>query len=440
VSQHFAASEVTEILEGGGSPERRRELAAHLVRGCPPCRAAVASVHSPRPEACLTPEVDAAYDAVFERAIDFARRAQSLPREELPCFHQALLRLRYGGLPALAQSADLPAASRGLCEALLARSWAVRYDDPAEMCRLAEAAVEVAERLRPWFADERELADLQARAWGELANALRVADQLRRAEKAFGEAFAFLIAGTGDRLLKARLFDLEASLLGTLRELNIACGRLTLVSTLYQEIGEYHLAGRALITKALYTFYNGKVEEAIEVNGEGLALIDGAEEPGLVLLAVHNQLLFLTDCDRFEQAAAFLAANRPRLQETGRVAALKLRGIEGRISYGLGDLMGAEAAFREVKQGFADAGLGFACALITLELALTLLRQGRAAEAEGEVRAAITIFSSLKIQRELIGSIRLLDEALRLRRVTVDLLDVTLRQIRRRSVEPLNNF
>src|SRR4030095_16468789 len=59
-------------------------------------------------------------------------------------------------------------------------------------------------------------------AWGDLANAHRVANNLAEAEQAFGKAFEYLLQGTGDPYIKARLHDLHASFLGTRREFDLA--------------------------------------------------------------------------------------------------------------------------------------------------------------------------------------------------------------------------
>jgi hypothetical protein len=56
----------------------------------------------------------------------------------------------------------------GVLRALLDRSWAVRHRNPREMVDLARFAVSVANNLNPRWHDEQDVADWQARAWGEL--------------------------------------------------------------------------------------------------------------------------------------------------------------------------------------------------------------------------------------------------------------------------------
>jgi tetratricopeptide (TPR) repeat protein len=320
----------------------------------------------------------------------------------------------------------MPVAGLGVFEALLAQSWAVRFTNPQEMVHLAEAAVEVAKE----FDD-----DLLARAWGELANAYRTADRLRSAEKAFGQAYALLPNGTGDPYLRARLFDLEASLLGTAREFPLALRRLVSLTNLYHDLGEVHLAGRALVTRALYTSYSGQTEEALHLNADGLDLIDRRGDPVLYMMAVHNHLLFLVDLGSYAQAKRTLFEHRCHLIYRDGVGALRFRGLEGRISYGLGELVSAEIAFRETKEGLAAAGMSFYGALISLELAMVLLSQGKVEEAEQEVIAAREIFLSLEIYRELLGSILYLEECFRRKEVTAELIETTVAFLRRRALE-----
>src|SRR3954453_3730222 len=190
------------------------------------------------------------------------------------------------GVRAILQ-ANMPLAGLGVYEALLAESWAIRFDNPEGMVRLAEVALELSKDLI-YKGQPKWTADLQARAWGELANAFRAADRLRPALTAFGEAYSLLKVGTGDPYLQARLFDLEASLMGTMREFPMAVYRLSSLSNLYRELGETHLAGRALITAALYIFYNGETSRAIDINQKGVSLIDQSRDPALFMLALHT--------------------------------------------------------------------------------------------------------------------------------------------------------
>lgn len=360
---------------------------------------------------------------------------EHLPQREYVRFQRARSLLSLGGSIRSLVIGDIPLAGPGVLEALLTQSWAVRFSSPKEMIRLAETALEVALTLDRGKFGTRYVADLQARAWGELANAYRVGDKLRLGQHAFGQAYALLPQGTGDPYLRAHLLDLEASLLGKWREFPLALSRLKTLSNLYQDLDELHLAGRALIIRALYTFYNGDAETALKLNDEGLSLIDRDRDPTLLVLAIHNHLLFLVDLGHYGLAKRALFENRRHLLYQDRLNALKLRGIEGRISYGLGQIESAEITFREVKQGFDESGLSFSAALIRLELAMVLVYQNRIEEAEQEVIAAQNIFFSLEIYREYLGALLHLQECFRRREATVELIEFTITYLWRKELQ-----
>jgi tetratricopeptide (TPR) repeat protein len=358
-----------------------------------------------------------------------------LPRREYACYQRACSLLSLGGGVRSLVIGDMPLAGPGVLEALLAQSWAVRFSSPKEMVSLAETALEISLALDQGGLGPKYVADLQARAWGELANAYRVGDKLRLGQHAFGQAYALLPKGTGDPYLKAHLLDLEASLLGKWREFPLALSRLRTLSNLYRDLDELHLAGRTFIIRALYTFYSGDTEEALQLNEEGLDLIDRQRDPSLLVLAIHNHLLFLVDLGHYGLAKRVLFENRRHLLYQDRINALKLRGIEGRISYGLGQIVSAEMIFRELKQGFDESGLSFSAALMRLELAMVLVHQDRVEEAEQEVIASQKIFFALEIYREYLGALLHLQECFQRREATVDLIEFTIAYLWRKELQ-----
>ncbi len=341
-----------------------------------------------------------------EVATDMPLQTSSLERlsqRELNRYQQVRLLLDLGGGLQAILLKDIPLAGLGVFEAFLGKSWASRYVNPEVTIRFAQAALDVAHELDSRRYGAKRVADLQARAWGELANTYRAADRLHLAQQAFGQAYALFRKGSDDLYLKARLFDLEASLLGTWREFPAAFHRLKTLSDLYQELGEVHLAGRALITRALYTAYSGQAEEAVQVSSRGLALIDRKRDPVLYMMAVHNHLMSLAELGNYRQAKRTLFENRRHLIYRG-IGALRFRRTEGRISYGLGELASAEIAFREAKEGFATFGMSYHAAGSAMELSITLARQGKTTEAEKEAVFAREIFLSQKVSREYIGA------------------------------------
>ena len=442
MSEHPTPPELEAFLQGWLPKERLRSVVRHLVHGCPSCTAELNKgrgrlTTSSKRE--LSEVENVAYSEAFSRSAKTARHLQLEARRA----REITPLLAHGGVRAVVQDADMPLRGLGMYQALLGRSWAVRHENPHEMVRLARAAVEVAGRLDVGYYGAKRLADLQARAWGELGNALRVADDLDEADRAFGTSFELLLKGTGDPYLKVRLYDLQASFLGTRREFALAFAALDITHKIYLELGDNHLAGRSLLIKAIYTFYNGSPEEALRINRDGLRRIDETRDPDLLFQAVHNELSFLVYCGKFREARRALFENTARLGRqvvVGEVNRLKLRWLQGQISAGLLELDGAEEAFVEVKGGFESVGLGFAAALVSLDLGVVWMRQGRYRDTEDLVEEAADVFFALKIQREAISSIMILRDAFEKRQGTLVLLESVVEFLRRSQIDPDARF
>jgi tetratricopeptide (TPR) repeat protein len=328
-----------------------------------------------------------------------------------------------------------------LVEALLERSWALRHEDPSRMVELARLATDAAAKIVPGADEVKRVGDLRCRAWSELANALRIADDLDGAEEAFDTALGHWTAGTLDETLLARFLDLRASLHRARRELGAAQADLAVACSIYLRYGQQHLAGRTVISQAIYAQAAGEPEVGLRLIAKGLSLVDENLEPELVLAAIHNQICFLVNCGRYNEARKLLFLNRWRYQQAeGRISTLKLRWLEGQIDAGRGQLARAEEAFQEVREGFEAAELGYNAALVTLDLAAVVLRQGRAAEASGLVVGAAEAFTALRIQREMLMAVLYLKEAFACGAAEVPLLEEVAAFLRRADQDASARF
>jgi tetratricopeptide (TPR) repeat protein len=367
--------------------------------------------------------------------------AQYLQREEIQQRKAATFFGGGGGRIAFVNQSKIPVRGIGVLKALLDQSWAVRHENPEEMVSLARLAVEISGRLDPRWHSELDAADWQARSWSELANALRTKDALDEAERDFGVAFDFFFQGTGDLRLKARLYDLHASYLGTRRQFNLAFAALDIAYATYIELTDNHLAGRSLLTKAIYTFYNDEPEKALALNRAGMALIDTNLDSDLSFFAFHNELLFLVDLGRCPEAKrAFFIYQKDFHKFGGNINRLKVRWLQARISLGLSEFKTAEEALEEVRKGFEKAGLGFHASLASLELALAWMRQGRHEAAEEMVLNVAEVFVVLRIQREALGTMAILKEAFKRQMGTIGLLEDAVAFLRRWYVNPNEKF
>ncbi len=417
-----------------------KKVVRHLLEGCglyqEAARRGRISRAAVRREA-LPRELSAGYDTALHRAQDFARRLETLPAREWKPFRRALALLRSGkGVLGLTEGpGGLLVDGLGVFEALLARSWEIRYDNPREMRHLAKVAMEMARDFDATIYGAQKVADLQARAWGELGNAYRVGDLFPQAREAFATAFSFQQRGTGDGRLLRRLLDLESSMFGDLREFESAYQRLSILARQYREEGDSHMAGRTLVIRALYTYYNCQAEQALQTLSEALTLIDEDQDPDLMIVAALDEILFLIDCGRCQEARKSLFKKRAWIAQGGKIARVKIRWTEGLIAYGLGELESAEMILREAKTDLEQTGLAFSSALASLNLAMTLIRLDRKDEAVQEGIASAKMFIALSMQREILGTVVLIREALQDGTADLEFLESMARYLRRKLMQ-----
>lgn len=353
---------------------------------------------------------------------------------------EALSLLEKGGVEGLA---DAPSDLKGLpaFEAFLERSWNLRHENPEEMVRLAMYATLIAGKLEPATHGREQVIDLKCRAWAALGNAYRVADDLDAAESALGQAAELYLTGTRDELLGAHLFDLQASLFAARRAFSAALQTMDVVHEIYVRHGDSHGAGRALIKKGTYRGYANEPEEAIRLLQRGLAMIDADREPRLALTTVHNTAFCLVICGRFREARSLVWQNLTRYEEHGgQLDRIKLQGLRGLICAGLGQLDRAEEYLVAARRGFEEAGVRYHAAIAGLDLAVVWLRQGRRQEARDLVLDCVRVFLELRIHREALAAVLVLQRAFEKGLDADALLDKARDFLRRVEQDPTLTF
>jgi tetratricopeptide (TPR) repeat protein len=413
--EHATDEEIERFMTGGLEPARFRQVLRHLLH-CPDCQRRLGPLgmtafrRSPRFELAD----NSVYDAVLDRA--FGKVAGELARAEKEKARRerilaAARQDRRGIVGALDHDDELP--SRSVVEVLLELSYEARYRDPGEMLQLAFAAEYASRNLDAQYLPAL-IADLQARALAELGNAYRVNDDFDAAEDAFARAGDRFDEGSGDALLLARLLDLQASLRSAQRRLPEAIELLKSLVVLYEQIGERHLAGRALIKTGINTYYTGRPREAVAFLRTGLEMIDPVRDPKLVLTGQQNLLHVLVDAGELQEARQLLLESDLRRKLAAEpLNLLRLRWTEGKIHAGQDKHWRAEAIFREVRDGFLEHEMEYDAALVGLELIEVRLRMGRRADVAELALEILETFEDLGVEVEALRAMRYLVEACR---------------------------
>jgi tetratricopeptide (TPR) repeat protein len=422
MSDRHPTHETLEGFSNGSlSSHAARTVVAHLVGGCSQCRESMAlmagPLFSPIPEEVeISAELDAAYDLAISAAYATAlAKTGGVGGKEPARVVRGAEGLPLPGEPGF--------ATPDVCESLLDRSFTLRFSDPGAMLRLAELAAESAEGLDTEVYGAQSAADLQARAWAEVANAHRVIGDLPQADRVMTRAVDCRSRGTGDARLLARLSDLAASLACAQRRFDQAFRLLDIAYSLYVKLGDTHAAGRVLIARGLYAGYTGDPLEGIRFLVHGLNTIDRVREPKLAFQALHNILSLRVELGEYEEARRTLQNMRPLYERFyDEMAEVKVRWMEGRIAAGLGDLEEAEQAFTDARDSFDRAGLGYRAALVSLDLVSVWLQQGRTSEIRQLVAELLVTFRAVGVEREALAGMLLLRDAVECEQATVELL------------------
>jgi len=452
---HLTADDVALFVSGrldGPALQRVLRQAAGNCRRCremlrfyaPALRDRVAPPPDPLPA-----DYDAALDAAFDRAEAGLARQLALQAEEEAGL--ARLRARGGSEPFDGDYRRFKNVARGVpgrarIEHILELSHEMRYRDPEKMWLLALGAASAAKNLGILPIDKgrytpAQKADLRARTQIELANALRLRHSYDLAKDCLEEAAGLIEDGTGDLHLEGRLMDVYASLLMDERKLSEALDLLDKLHRHYVACGETHLAGRALIKKGIALHADQRHQEAVAALREGLAAVVPAIDPTLLATGQHTLVLALVEAGSFNEAGELLMKSGLRQAfAADPINLLKLRGVEGKIFAGLGKLWRAEMIFKEVKDEFLRRDREYLAAMLGLELAGVVLRQGRPDEVEELAEEALEIFQNLEVGREALKAVRYLREACRQRAATAELVQQVVRFLTRFEQQPELRF
>jgi tetratricopeptide (TPR) repeat protein len=399
---HPSDDEIEQFLAARLPPALRQQVIRHLLAGCGACSRKVAE----RVPGRLLEEVeeegrrrktDPATSRV--RAVASALRRDTLWRADDRKLARTLELLdrpsqREDGL-ALGRAGDLQGPA--LVDALLEQARARRFHDPVSVRGLTYQAVKAAEGLRPEKHPTPLLLDLQARAWGELANAFKLNEEYGEAEAALTRARGFLRRGSGDLSILAHVALLEASLRSHQRRLIEARELLDRVRRLAPKLGDPHLAAQALLAKGALSEFDDTSSQGVLLLREGLALIDPDREPRLVAIAQHGLINALVGNQEYREAGRLMLRSdlRRHLDDHPRI-----RWLEGRILGGIGQLGKAESALTQVRHDFLTQGHAFTAANAGLHLIPFLAQSGKYGQAREIAREAYGVLREGGFHRE----------------------------------------
>lgn len=283
--------------------------------------------------------------------------------------------------------------------------------------------------------------ELTARVWAYRGNVLRILSDLSGAEEAFLQAKAALVEGWFEERVPAEVLALEASLLGDQGRFQEALETVDDAIGLYRLIEEWHLQGRQLLKRAKIRVEAGEMDGVLEDLRRGVALLEPSKEPRLRFVAASIELHLYCETGRTREARALAPEARRLAEEHGsRSDRLRVRWCEGRIAAGEAAGSEAEEAFSEVRAGFLDQDNAYDAALVSLDLVLLYLRQGRTGEVKELAGQMLPIFESREVHAHALAALILFHDAARQEQATTDFVRELGAYLRRARFDPSLRF
>lgn len=407
--EHPDIAELAGFLRGdSGSLQtvRNQRILRHLLAECAVCtenlRAVGKSVHR-------LERAGYSYDNAFQRAeasLHHFLTPEVQPPEKLSNLVERLLASPLESREELVLS-DGRFASPQLVDWLIEKSHEVRYSEPAEMLRCAHLAQVIASRCTPEsVGNNGKLEDLQARAWRQYGNALRVAGHLQGAEEAFNVALDHLRRGTGDPVLRALHAEHLAPLYYIQRRYSEAIDQTEEAAAIFRQLGDQQALARVFVTEAIARLYSGDAEGAIGRLNQAIPLIDHATDPNLLLAACHNLVSSYIELDRPEEALALYLEIKTLYRESGDpLFRLRYFWQEGQLLRDLGQLRAAEQILQHTRACYLEKGLTVEAAEVSLDLAAVYVKLKAFEDLAETVAATAVIFRTLGMDRDALASL-----------------------------------
>lgn len=314
-----------------------------------------------------------------------------------------------------------------LAERLAEESRRAAPKNAATALELAQLAVAAARRAG---GSDAWLSRLEGYTRAFLANALRVQGSLSSAGAEWQTVWRLWHAGTaGDPaavLPEWRLLDLEASLRRDARQFAAALDLLDRAAA----AAPSSAAGRILVNRASTLEQAGDLRGAVATLRQAEPIVNETREPRLQWLLAFNFSVNLCHLGGFAEAALQLPKLRQLTLNLGNdLDLVRVVWLSGRVAAGMGSRQDACVAFEEVRDQLAARRDGFGTAMVSLELAVLYLEDGRLGEVRRLAMQMSWILAAEGLEREVLAGLQLFCEAARREAATIEQARTVLCQL-----------
>ncbi len=306
-------------------------------------------------------------------------------------------------------------ATFGFLERLSEESRRIAGENPHRALALAELAGKLVVHLDPGEFGSDCWQELHMLIQASRGNAWRVLDDLPRAEEALDEAEVSWTRVRGPYLgHRARVLSLRVSLEIALRHLDRA---VALAAEALDQVATHRpdhqvLSATLHLQQATALSYQGRLQKAVQALEQADALVTPEEEPRLWFAVQHNRLDILARQGCHREALALL----PRVEALCERYSTPLNRdhflwLKARITRDQGHLEASEALFFRVRRSFLEHQRPLFVAVVTLDLARTLIAKNDFAQVRQLAAECIPILKEQGVETEVLAAMALVEEA-----------------------------
>ena len=181
----------------------------------------------------------------------------------------------------------------------------------------------------------------------------------------------------------------------------------------------------------------GDLDQGIVTVRSALELL-GPESDLLLHVGGHyNLTVYLMKAGRCEEAAELFAADQALYEQVQEIwLELRLTWLRGDIAVANGDFAGAEQAYLDVRRLCIGQGIGYDAAMVSLDLAILYLKEGRMADVQRVAEEMLPIFQAQDVHREALAALRLFQEAAHHQELTIEKALEVAAYLREARTEP----
>ncbi len=320
-----------------------------------------------------------------------------------------------------------------VCGALLVKSDEIGFLDPQGGLEVARETVRMVDNIAGSYVRGAEKTLLKSRAFAVLGSRLRGTARLKESDLAY--TLACGLSWGAPPLDVADLLRRRGLLRVNQRQFKKA--RMLENRALYicRREADEHLAGCVLLARGDTYFEDHRSREAIRDYAAAAHMIDPKRCFISHYGAVHNLSAALV---RNAASAEEIAAAVEQIQQAKEIGfkedtlpGLALVWLEGSLLEKIDHEDEAEAAYRTDGDGLVAIGAPYEVALVRLDLAALLCRQGRFEELVEVAAEMFPLFATFRANREVMTGLRLFHSAAVDRQVTLELISKVRAMIQR---------